>query len=335
MAAMRVLVISAVIAITACSPQTGGQSPGTASLTSTACSLPVWWGGKGSDVHAGFVSVPDGTVKDAGVLPYTNPTQAGTLGGGYGGAYDPVKGIWIRTARPAVSPDGSRYAYWTAGPSHGEIHVVDVATGVDHIAYSGTIPFILVGFESDAIYLAHIVNARQGAFELLYRLDPSGGSPLLVPGSDRHMNQWGWVLVADGAAWGIDDRPSGSDFIYSVVRLDLATAQVTEWIESPAPLWPEGIDGSHRLYAAVYGGQLWRVDDPGHAVQLPSDTGELFSEALGGPSSFAADPHGVWFGGQGAVWLHPDAQAPPRRFAVGPATEDIYPAGTCLGGSRS
>lgn len=326
MAAMRVLVISAVIAITACAPETAAQ-PSAASPSPAACSLPVWWGGEGSDVHAGFVTVPDGTFRDAGVLLYR--TQAGALGGAYGGTYDRTRGRWIRAGHPAVSPDGSRYAYWTADPVHSEIHVVDVATGDDHIAYSGPIQFILVGFESDGIYLAHIINARQGAFELLYRLDPSVGTPQLVPGSDRHMYQWGWVLIADGAAWGIDNRPAGNDYIYSVLRLDLATAQVTEWIEGTALLWPQGVDSSHRLYAAGYSGPLWRIDAPGHAVQLDSTSQVYFSEAIGGPSGFEADSRGVWFAGQGAVWLYPDAQ-PAQRFTVGPAAEDVYPAGTCL-----
>lgn len=329
MAAMRVLVISAVIAITACSPQMGGQSPGTASPTSTACSLPVWWGGKGSDVHAGFVSVPDGTFKDAGVLPYTNPSQT-TLGGGYGGTYDPVKGVWIRAARPAVSPDGSRYAYWTAGASHGEIHVVDAATGADHIAYSGTIPFILVGFESDAIYLAHIINARQGAFELLYRLDPSRGSPSLVPGSDRHMDQYGWVLVDDGAAWGIDNRLVGNDYVYSLLRLDLTTSQVMQWDEGSGDKvgWPLGVDRTHRLYAASGNGPV-RIDAPGHVIQLPNSPDVYVSNAIGGPSGFVADSNGVWFSGVGSVWFYSDGKAP-KRFTVGLANQDVYPAGTCL-----
>ena len=320
---MRALVILAVIALTACGPPTTAQpSLVRASPSPTGCSLPVWWAGEGSDVHAGFVSVPDGAFKDAGVLP-------GASGGGYGATYDRATGTWIRASRPMVSLDGSRYTYWTADPSREDIHVVDVATGADHVAYSGAIAYIVIGFESDAIYVTHIINVRQGAFERLYRLDPSGGTPQLVPGSDRHMYQWGWVLIADGAAWGIDSRPAANDYIYSVLRLDLGTAQVTEWIEGPTMLWPQGVDGSHRLFAAAFSGPLWRVDAPGHAVQLESPSQVFFSGYPGAPSSFAAAPRGVWFSGKGAVWLSSDAQ-PSKLFTVGPATEDVYPAGTCL-----
>lgn len=326
---MRLLGILAVIAITTCGPQTAGQpSPGTASLQPVGCSLPVWWGGEGSDVHAGFVRVPDGKFTDAGVLPYA--VELNVMGGAYGGSYDQTTGRWIRAGRPAVSPDGSRYAYWTADPTHAEIHVVDVSTGADHIAYSGTIPFIVVGFESDGIYVAHVVNARQGAFELLFRLDPSGGTPQPVTGSDRHMDQYGRVLVDDGAAWGIDNRLVGNDYVYSLLRLDLTTSQVMQWDEGSGDKvgWPLGVDRTHRLYAASGNGPV-RIDAPGHVVQLPNPPDAYFSNAIGGPSGFVADSNGVWFSGQGSVWFYSEGQAP-KRFTVGSANQDVYPAGTCL-----
>lgn len=344
---MRAFGVVAVVLVAACSQVSSGgvatSSPAPTSSEAVAsssptptptqavapsCRLPVWWD-DGSGVHAGYVSVPGAAFADAGILPVVSQTNG--LGGAYGGTYDSSTRKWVRASRPAVSPDGSRYAYWTADPAHGEIHVVDVATGADHVAYSGAVPYILVGYESDAIYLAHIINARQGAFERLYRLDPSGGTPQLVPGSDRHMYQWGWVLIADGAAWGIDNRPSGNDYVYSVLRLDLATSTVTEWTEGPVGtmLWPQGVDGAHRLYAAGYSGPLWRIDKSGQVVTLASPTQVFFGNSIGGPNSFVADSNGVWFSGQGAVWFYSETQAP-KQFNVGPANEDVYPAGTCL-----
>lgn len=331
---MRAVGVIAVLILMACGPTTSAGAvhsnvtpPPPATAVVSLCRLPVWWGGAGGDVHAGFVSVPDGTFTDAGVLPLG--TQINGLGGAYGGAY--IAQRWVRAGRPAVSPDGSRYAYWTADPSHGEVHVVDVASGSDRVAYSGATQYIIVGYESDAIYLAHIINARQGAFEHLYRLDPAGGTPQLVLGSDRHMYQWGWVLVADGAAWGIDNRVSGTDYIYSVLRLDLATGQVTEWMEGPQGkmFWPLGVDAGHRLYAAPYAGPLWRVERPGQPVELPTPAQTYFSGAIGGPSSFASDAVGVWISGQGSIWLYADGNDP-KQFTVGSPGETTYPAGTCL-----
>jgi hypothetical protein len=344
---MRALGVIAALFVAACGqvPNSGGASPSPlptatqavassspsptgAQAVASSCRLPVWWG-DGSGVHAGFVSVPGAAFTDAGILPDVSPTNG--LDAFRGATFDITRRKWLRASRPEVSPDGSHYAYWTADPTHGEIHVVDVATGSDHVAYSGPVPYILVGFESDAIYLAHIINARQGAFDRLYRLDPSGGTPQLVPGSDRHMYQWGWVLIADGAAWGIDNRASGNDYIYSVLRLDLANSQVTQWVEGPVGtmFWPQGVDGAHRLYAAPYSGPLWLIDAPGHAVALQSSAETYFGNAIGGPNSFVADRNGVWFSGQGSVWLYPEGQAP-KQFTVGPPNEDVFPAGTCL-----
>lgn len=329
---MRAVGVVAMLVV-ACSSRGGAGTPIAVVATpsqavASSCQLPVWWA-EGPDVHAGFVSVPDGAFTDAGILsvaPWSNQ-----LGGAYGGSYISTKHKWVRAAPPAVSPDGTRYAYWAADPSHSEVHVVDVATGADHLAYSGKTLFVIVSFEANAIYLAHGINVRQGAFEKLYRLDPAGGTPELVPGSDRHMYQWGWVLIADGAAWGIDNRTAGNDYIYSVLRLDLTTSQVTEWVEGPQGemLWPQGVDGQHRLYAAAYSGPLLRIDVPGQMAELPSPAQVYFGNAIGGPSSFVADSNGVWFSGQGGVWFYSENNAP-KEFTVGPANVDVYPAGTCL-----
>ncbi len=273
--------------------------------------------------------MPDGSFSDEGILP--SVAQPNQLGGAYGGSYLAATRKWLRASRPAVAPDGSRYGYWTADSAHAEVHVIDAATGSDHIAYSGTVPFIIVGFESDAIYLAHVINARQGAFEHLYRLDPAGGTPQLVPGSDRHMGQYGWVLIADGAAWGIDHRVVDNNDVSSVLRLDLGTAQVTPWMEGPPGKvgWPLGVDNMHRLYAANYGAPLLRVDRPGQVVELSTQGQSYISTAIGGPSGFVADSRGVWISGQGGVWLYADGQEP-RQFMVGSRSDIVYPAGACL-----
>lgn len=330
---MRTLGVLAAILVAGCSSSaSGGGASSSAAQTpnqavASSCQLPVWWP-DGPDVHAGFVTVPGGGITDAGILPLASQTTG--LGGAYGASYVRATRKWTRAARPVVSPDGSRYAYWTADPAHSEVHVVDVATGSDHLAYTGTTLFVIVSFESDGIYLAHGVDVRQGAFEKLYRLDPAGGTPQLVPGSDRHMDQYGWVLVDDGAAWGIDNRLVGNDYVYSLLRLDLLTLQVMRWDEGLGDKvgWPLGVDRTHRLYAATGNGPL-RIDAPGHVIQLPNPPDVYFSNAIGGPSGFVADSSGVWFSGLGSVWFYSDGQAP-KRFTVGPANQDVYPAGTCL-----
>ncbi|MEO8745255.1 MAG: hypothetical protein ABI334_11050 [Candidatus Dormiibacterota bacterium] len=210
---------------------------------------------------------------------------------------------WFRAERELFSPDGGRFTYWANTNTSNEVHVVDVASGADWIVYSGPTFYIPIAFEADAIYLVHAINTRQGAFENLYRMDPSRGIPQLVPGSDRHMYQWGWIRIADGAAWGVDNVVQGNSYIYSVLRLNLATSEVTRWFEAPDNMfWPIGVDVSHRLYLA-YQDQLLRLDAPSQVTHL-SNPGALTPwGGPGGLSDFAADSRDVWLSGNSAVWL--------------------------------
>jgi hypothetical protein len=318
---MRSLGLVAIILMSGCSHQATEPSISSPSPTAAtaSCKLPVWWS-VGQDVHGGFVSVPDGAFADAGVLPMLPET--------YGGTYISSSKWWLRAGRDLVSSDGTKYTYWKADPSLSEVHVVDVASGTDRTIYSGKTLMIPIAFKSEAIYLVHGINIRQGAFEKLYRLDPAGGTPQLVSGSDRHMYQYGWVLISDGAAWGIDYLAHGNNYVYSVLRLDLATSQVTTWVEGQNKMfWPQGVDRQHRLYAAPYNGPLWRIDSPGQVVELPSPEQMYFGNAIGGPNSSIADSMGVWFSGQGGVWLYADGHDP-KKFTVGP-TDTVWPAGPC------
>jgi hypothetical protein len=246
----------------------------------------------------------------------------------YGGTYISSSKWWLRAGRDLVSSDGTKYTYWKADPSLSEIHVVDVTSGADRTIYSGKTLMIPIAFKSEAIYLVHGTNIRQGAFEKLYRLDPVGGTPQLVSGSDRHMYQGGWVLIADGAAWGIDNRAQGNGYVYSVLRLDLTSSQVTTWIEAQNDMfWPQSVDRQHRLYAAPFSGPLWRVDSPGRNVELPSPEHINFVGGIGGPNTSVVDSNGVWFSGQAGVWLYPEGKET-KKFAVGP-NDAVYPAGPC------
>lgn len=208
--------------------------------------------------------------------------------------------------------------------------MLDLATGVDRTLYQGSTLFNIIAFEPEGIYLVHGIAPRQGVFEKLYLLDPAGGTPMLVPGSDHHMYQSGWGLISDGAAWGIDYRVQGSAYVYSVLRLDLATAKVTLWMEGPPDdqISPVGTDRLHRLYVGD-GKQLWRLGAPGQ-VDMLADPGQISGGAsIGGPSTFVSDSRGVWFAGQSSVWFYSDTE-PPKQFAAGPSDAEVLPAGPCV-----
>jgi hypothetical protein len=338
---MRAFGVIALILLAACTEPTA-QTPSpssTPSLTPTAqaaCRLPVWWPANSTatavDIHAGFVSIPDGAITDVGVLPQPPVSLLGLPSvQTYGATYESASNRWVHFDRAYVSPEGTSFAYWTStGSNDNSVHVVDLATGVDRVIYRGATLFIIIAFEAKGIYLVHGVALRQGAFEKLYLLDPEGGTPTLVPGSDRHMYQYGWVLISDGAAWGIDNRVDGTAYIYSVVRLDLATAQATQWIEGPDDdmFWPLGTDSTHRLYAGDYHANLRRVAAPGQ-VEVLANPGQVGTgDGIGSSSSFVSDSVGEWFAGNGGVWLYSDT-GQPRLFGVGPQNAQVFPAGPC------
>ncbi|GAC1475977.1 MAG: hypothetical protein PVSMB3_16770 [Candidatus Dormibacteraceae bacterium] len=327
---MRPLVALSLLLLVACdTPQaTAPTSTATRSASAQlACRLPVWWtenipSPPSLQANTTFVRVPDGAVSTLMPLPDHR--------GGSGGTYLSASQRWIGTDRKHISPDETRYAYTTQAQANYEVHVVDIATGADRVVYSGPTLFIVIAFESDTIYVVHGVRPRQGSYENLYRLDPAGGEPALVPGSNRHMYQFAWVLVSDGAAWGIDVRIDGNVYNYSILRLDLATSQVTQWGESsPGDMfWPLGTDSKHRLYLGD-NQQLLRLGSPGQVDRLPNPGPIGQAGNVGGPGGLVSDSRGVWFPGRGSVWLYTETQ-PPKQFVVGAPTETVWPAGPCL-----
>ncbi len=339
---MRVAGLALLLVLGACSISPGSSKTGTPSSPTTPtpqaiCRLPVWWPenatSTGVDIHAAFVSIPDGAVTDAGVIPQLSLTLPGLASvESFGATYEAASNQWVHADRADLSPDGKRLAYWaSSGVNDNTVHVLDLATGVDHLLYSGSTLFIVIAYKPEGIYLVHGIAPRQGAFEKLYLLDPAGGAPALVPGSDRHMYQYGWVLISDGGAWGIDFRVDGTAYIYSVVRLDLATGQATKWLEGPPDdgLNPLGTDAMHRLYASGSQSKLWRIAAPGQVDVLPNPGPVVAGGGLGAPTGLVSDSLGAWFAGRGGVWLYRDT-GEPRLFAVGPPNSDISPAGPCL-----
>lgn len=334
---MRAIAVGVALLIAACStPSTSATSPSpsptasaVASPAEALCKLPVYWEAEtpsGIEIRTAFMSVPDGAVS-----PVTALTPLPFV---FGAVFDGGSNTWLAVDRSQLSPDGKRYVYWKGNPAESEIHVVDVATHADRTIYSGPQLYIPIAFTSDTIYVVHAVNPRQGVFELLFILDPAGGGTpeLATASTDRHMYQWGWVLISDGAAWGIDYRVDGNKYIYSVLRLDLSTGQVTTWFEGPADdlTWPLGTDADHRLYVqGVNTNDLWRLTSPGQAEQLANPGPIGLDDYIGGPTTMFSDPHGTWFAGRGGVWLYAE-NAPPKQFSSGLPTDEVYPAGPCV-----
>jgi hypothetical protein len=114
------------------------------------------------------------------------------------------------------------------------------------------------------------------------------------------------------------------------MRLDLATGQATQWLESTPDdlVWPQGTDGLHRVYVADSKQQLWRLAQPGQAETLPNPGPVSASAGLGNQRVFVSDSTGEWFAGRGSVWWYPES-GQPKQFSVPSPNGDVYPAGPC------
>src|SRR5712692_1998433 len=127
------------------------------------CRLPVAWN-HDSASHRAFVGYPSGDIAETAV---TN-----------GDVYDAQYQRWVSGPRELISPDGSRYTYWSLSsttPTNTQVHVVDTISGVDRTAYDGATNYWPIAFAADGIYAMHAINLKQNSLEGLFRLDPAGG----------------------------------------------------------------------------------------------------------------------------------------------------------------
>jgi hypothetical protein len=303
-----------VAACTQPSAQTSSPSSPTHSPSPVVeCRLPIVWN-QASTTHHAFLGYPGGEVKTVD---------------GAGDVFDAPYQRWVPGPRELVSLDGSRYTYWSlssAAPTNSQIHVVDVVSGVDRIVYDGATNYWPIAFPTDGIYALHAINLKQSSFEGLFRLDPAGGVPVRVPGSDL-APQARWTLIGGGSAWGFDLQPGSQQILYTVERLDLATGNITDWLHEPPNLQlsPIGLDAQGRSYISDFY-ELWRLNAPNVEERLlkpPPVSGRV---AL---NIFVADAHGEWMGSWGGLWHYSDADGA-RRFTVSTDQDMVVPAGPCL-----
>jgi hypothetical protein len=269
------------------------------------CRLPVWWGPYGAPTYAGFLSFPMQTLAQDSTAP------AGST------FYDRAYSKWLPTTRNAVSTDGSRYAYAEGNAvslaSQGKLHVVDVATGADHVIYSGSPVFHVIDFASEGIYLTPSApDLEQG----LWLMNPSDGQPKLISSTILR------PTVGNGAAWGLgfnsaDPNPGLAGMIgpqNEVLRYDLSNGSATPWLYQPGASFEIlGLDYSGNLFLDDQVDQntfeIWEVDaDAASRVVYFDGNYQALKPA---PSDMAAvDSYGTWFNGRTlgtevgtSVWL--------------------------------
>lgn len=320
---MRAFVVAVILVAAACGePDSTAPTVTSPVAAATSCTLPVYWGDNATgSALAAFVKLPSGTVSMSGTILPSHQFL-------FGATYDRKSNTWLPAPSEYISPDHTQYAYEAPGTSVSEIHIVDIATGADRVAYRGPLIFSVIAFEADGVYMRQAVLPKQSVYQNLFRLDPAGGTPKLVRGSDHHMYQTGWTVLGGGAAWGIDYRLKGTSYTYLVDRLDLATGAVTVWFTSDPDhqFAPMGTDSKNRLYITD-GFEVWRLAKPGQAEHLLSPAKTEGSYTFGG--EMLADAHGTWFQALGGVWFHSDAEGS-RQLPVNVPEEMVTPAGPCL-----
>src|SRR5450759_5653510 len=136
--------------LVACSAQPSA-STGTQSASSTpapwSCRLPIIAGsiGQGSGPQtAGFLSLPGSSFS------FSPATHAGA-----GMFYDRPLARWVPWGPPALSDDGSTYAYIDGDSNSSRAHLVDVRTKRDSVLAQGG-PWRVVGLQPDAVYVMRI-----------------------------------------------------------------------------------------------------------------------------------------------------------------------------------
>ncbi len=303
------------------------QSPTTSpSLAGQAlsCRLPVIWAAK-DGFKGGFLSFPDQVLT-------VDPTASVF--------YDRAFAKWLPATRSQVSPDGRRYAYaGEKAPSYagGKLHVVDVATGVDTVVYSGGTTYSVVDFAAAGIYVTS-AQAPDGATHGLWLQDPSGGQPKLI--SSEILDP----AVGGGAAWGLhfnaadpSPGPGGVEGpLNEVLRFDLRTGASTPWFYRPgARVWILGFDAAGHPFVRVYTEanvtdpvELWLVQSQSQAIRLFAGGGPTPAQ-LG-----AVDNHGVWFDSwrvsPNTVWLYAGGSLQKVATIDVVGVIDVFVAGGCI-----
>src|SRR5258708_21937908 len=267
---MRIVGLALLFVVAACSQPSAQNSspsppPGSPTPPVRSCQVPVAWN-HGSESHHAFVTYPGGHIDEIG---QTN-----------GDVYDAQYQRWVQGPQELISPDGSRYAYFSLArttPGTGQVHVVDVVSGVDRVTYEGATIYWPIAFAGDGIYVTHAINLKQSAFEGLFRLDPAGVTPTRVRGDLG--KQASWTLVSGGSAWGVAYGTDNQQVQYTVEQLNLTTGTTTDWLREPPNLVlsPIGLDAQGRLYISD-NYELWRLDAPNVEERLlkpPVDSGRV------------------------------------------------------------
>jgi hypothetical protein len=240
------------------------------------------------------------------------------VGSGWGLYYDRAFSRWLPVPRQAVSPDGRHYAYGMAAPNQKKVstmHVVDVATGADHVFAASTgawyVAYTVFDYSSDGIYLTTdyevsaglaLMNPQTGVIKSVANLPD-----IQAAGGNR--NFWvGTVNPADpNPLGGLSTQPNQLD------RYNLDDRTRVAWFYRPstAPrvigfdtqghpfVW--AANGKAGNIAADYSGELLLLISPQSRQSIFKGSGQIFETST---VVTVSDSHGTWFGTDQGIYLY-------------------------------
>ena len=251
-----------------------------------SCRLPIYVGPSGS---GGFIVFPGGNFiadpSSAVTLPtppgYTPPPQAGYGPGISGLTYDTATSTWLPVARNQVAPDGGHYVF----PSATSLYVVDARTkSVTEVGQGHQ--WNIIGVVNDAVY-AEVPGAPG-----LWKLPFSGAATQIISSGF-------WQLASPSAAYGTASSSLPQGVTTTIMKLDLATAQLNTSFYSREGT-SSGVIGfdAHgnpliqvNYFAQGGGSEVWLVSSTG---AIPLFGSGSYGQGLILQGTPAGDSHGVW-----------------------------------------
>jgi hypothetical protein len=270
-----------------------------------SCRLPITT----PDNQGAFVTFPSATVR-------FDP-QAKGLADHWGLYYDRAFSRWLPVPREAVSPDGKHFSYGERGANQSEMprmHVVDVATGADHVFTASTgawfVPYEVLDYAAEGIYLftayeiavgVAVMNPTTGAIQALASLPD-------IQASAGNRAFWvGSVNPADpNPLGGIEIQPNQID------RFSLVDSKRVPWFYRPGTA-PRviGSDLQGHPIVLVVNGRNGVIDGDYDAEILilmsPQSKRSIFIGSAGIVNSMfvtISDSHGTWFGSDHGLYLY-------------------------------
>ncbi len=301
-------------------PSQAASPTGTPVPQGLSCKLPVVTDPSGG----GWLTFPAGTYQADPKANVNLPTPTSFP---LSRSYDKAFERWLPVPRDWISPDGKHYAY---PEMPGGVHVVDIASGADHLFNPGTPPpdsfWFVVDYETEGVYVTAQPVGPAGTSGL-WLLNPADGTVRKLTDTNQ------WQYISGGGAWATADALTGHGPGPGsrLLRMDLKSGGITSWYKrTDIEFTVAGADGAGHPILEVWKyqtPQLLLITGAGSATILLPATGSAVP-SLSNVVHPVADSHGIWFGDTGGkISLYTPQTGIKQMAQVG--SSDAAAAGGC------